>query len=103
MYLTQSTAFSSQLGTRHRAAIGMTENSDAVVLIVSEETGIISITFNGEIKRNFTAKTACEFIKEKIVDENKDNSANAFKRIFKILFSKNDKIDENKEEKNNEN
>ena len=101
--LTQSTAFSSQLGTRHRAAIGMTENSDAVVLIVSEETGIISITFNGEIKRNFTAKTACEFIKEKIVDENKDNSANAFKRIFKIFFSKNDKIDENKEEKNNEN
>lgn len=101
--LTQSTAFSSQLGTRHRAAIGMTENSDAVVLIVSEETGIISITFNGEIKRNFTAKTACEFIKEKIVDENKDDSTNAFKRIFKIFSSKNNKIDKNKEEKNNEN
>ena len=101
--LTQSTAFSSQLGTRHRAAIGMTENSDAVVLIVSEETGIISITFNGEIKRNFTAKTACEFIKEKIVDENKDDSTNAFKRIFKIFSSKNNKIDNNKEEKNNEN
>ena len=64
--LTQRTDISSALGTRHRAAIGMTENSDAVVLVVSEETGIISIVSNGQIKRNFNSISACaELLLEK--------------------------------------
>ena len=80
--LTQSTAFSSQLGTRHRAAIGMTENSDAVVLIVSEETGVISIAFNGEIQRNLTPDKAAEIIKSKLLDETTLENDSLFKRIF---------------------
>lgn len=45
------------LGTRHRASIGTTEITDAVVVIVSEETGIISISINGELERGFTYTT----------------------------------------------
>lgn len=51
--LTSNSDLSSQLGTRHRAAIGMSENSDAMVVVVSEETGVISAARNGHIKRDY--------------------------------------------------
>ena len=55
--LTQNSELNKSLGTRHRAAIGMSENSDAVVVVVSEETGTISVAVNGELKRGFDAIT----------------------------------------------
>ncbi len=74
--LTQRDDISEQLGTRHRAAIGMTENSDAVVLVVSEETGIISIVSNGRIERNFNAITASQELRKLLLtsDEKKKDS-----------------------------
>ena len=47
--LTEKTGISKEFGTRHRAAIGLSEASDALVLVVSEETGGISIAYNGEL------------------------------------------------------
>ena len=49
--LTENRNLSRELGTRHRAAIGVTEQSDAIVVVVSEETGTISIARNGELLR----------------------------------------------------
>ncbi len=53
--LTLSSDISKELGTRHRAAIGITEETDAVVVIVSEETGSVSIAVGGEITRHLTS------------------------------------------------
>ncbi|MBO7254544.1 MAG: diadenylate cyclase CdaA [Clostridia bacterium] len=50
------------LGTRHRAGVGMSEKSDAVVVIVSEETGIISVAVDGILKRGFTEKSFIEHL-----------------------------------------
>lgn len=49
--LTQNDNLSRDLGTRHRAAVGLTEETDTLVLVVSEETGVISIAYNGRLRR----------------------------------------------------
>ena len=52
--LAEASGVSRELGTRHRAAVGITENTDAAVLVVSEETGIVSLATDGRLKRPFT-------------------------------------------------
>ena len=55
------------LGTRHRAGIGMSENSDAIVLIVSEETGVISIACDGTLQRGFSRKKLETYLESQLI------------------------------------
>ena len=69
--LEESKAISKEFGTRHRAAIGLSENSDALTIVVSEETGAISITYKGEFihdlsKENLKVFLSRHFASEKV-------------------------------------
>ena len=65
--LTENTQISRELGTRHRAGVGMSENSDAIVVILSEETGMISVAEGGELQRNFTPDTLAKTLEDRIL------------------------------------
>ncbi len=67
--LTSNNNINSQLGTRHRAAIGMSENSDALVVVVSEETGNISVAINGKMTRDFNAITLRDELNKHLMSE----------------------------------
>lgn len=73
--LSQNPALASELGTRHRAAIGMSENSDAVVVVVSEETGKVSVAIGGNLQRDVENGTLREILlRELIESENKNDN-----------------------------
>ena len=79
--LTENRSLSSELGTRHRAAIGLSEQCDAVIIIVSEETGVVSVAENGRIERYITHDSLRQrirplFVKEKSSIKFKDIIAN---------------------------
>ena len=79
--LTENRSLSSELGTRHRAAIGLSEQCDAVIIIVSEETGVVSVAENGRIERYMTHDSLRQrirplFVKEKSSIKFKDIIAN---------------------------
>ena len=102
--LTQREDISSQLGTRHRAAIGMTENSDAVVLVVSEETGIISIVSNGKITRNYNSMSAAEELRHLLVNDDEiadDNKIITLLKRFNPFKKENGKDAEKADETEN--
>ena len=60
--LAEASGVSRELGTRHRAAVGITENTDAAVIVVSEETGIVSLATDGSLKRPFTVDELRAFL-----------------------------------------
>ena len=67
--LPRHTQVASELGTRHRAAVGLSEISDAVVVVVSEETGKISVAMESELKRDLTVENLRKFLVEVLVRE----------------------------------
>ncbi len=77
---------SRDLGMRHRAGIGISENSDAVVAIVSEETGSISVAINGMLKRHLAPETLSRLLKNELMpelDEKKAATAARLTNVFK--------------------
>ncbi len=65
-----------ELGSRHRAAIGMSEVSDAIIIVVSEETGMISIAENGRLERGFDREKLYNYLMKKLVPETGDQRRN---------------------------
>ncbi|GGJ96033.1 cyclic di-AMP synthase CdaA [Lentibacillus kapialis] len=64
--LSESPFISKELGTRHRAAMGISEVTDAITIVVSEETGSISVTKNGELKRDFDQEGLRSYLRENL-------------------------------------
>ena len=79
--LSQDNRLQKDLGTRHRAGLGISEVSDAVVIIVSEETGIISTAQNGILKRFHDEKSLRDLLKNEILVEKAAISFPAFRRF----------------------
>lgn len=85
--LTANADISQDLGTRHRAAIGISENSDAVTVVVSEETGIISLTSNGVMKRNFNSQSLRQELYEIFAGDSEQQS-NPIQKLWAKLLKK---------------
>ncbi len=88
--LTENKSVDINLGTRHRAALGMSEQSDCAVLVVSEETGVISIAIDGKLTRDYTKETLYARLEELLIDED-DNQK---KSVFSFLKRKESNDDE---------
>lgn len=93
--LSESNRLSADLGTRHRAGVGMSEVCDAVVVIVSEETGTISVAVGGMLKRHLAPQTLERLLRMELckADESKDNG-NVLDRVKRKLLGKEDKHNE---------
>lgn len=87
--LSTKSNLSRDLGTRHRAALGMIENSDALVVVVSEETGAISVAMNGVLKRFLDANDLKVILMDSFVTEEKSSIVGK----WRILNAKKDKDD----------
>lgn len=73
--LSESPFISKELGTRHRAALGISEVTDSITVIASEETGNISLTKNGELYRNLSNETLKEMLTEELSNKVKATSS----------------------------
>ncbi len=73
--LTHNDNLSRELGTRHRAALGVTENSDCVVVVVSEETGKISVAVDGDMVRSLNGESLKKLLRKLLLHENEKVTA----------------------------
>ena len=94
--LSETSRLSADLGTRHRAGVGMSEASDAVVVIVSEETGAVSVAIGGMLKRHLAPQTLERLLHNELCREENPDEGSLVLRLRQFLLKK------NKEEQKNE-
>ena len=95
--LSDSSRLSADLGTRHRAGVGMSESSDAVVVIVSEETGTISVAVGGMLKRHLASQTLERLLRNELMPEQEKQEGNTLVRFMDKILST--EKEEHKDEK----
>jgi diadenylate cyclase len=83
--LSESHRLSADLGTRHRAGVGISEVSDAVVIIVSEETGTISVAVGGVLKRHLASKTLEKLLRKELCPVEEEKEPNLALRLLQKL------------------
>ena len=83
--LSRNVNLSRDLGMRHRAGIGMSENSDAVVVLVSEETGSISVAVGGMLKRHLMTETLDQLLRNELLPQPDEDEAQAGKKRKGLL------------------
>ena len=86
--LSESSRLSLDLGTRHRAALGMSEVSDAVVVVVSEETGAISVAIDGMLKRHLAPQTLERLLRNELCHEETPDDKNPVVKLRQLLQKK---------------
>lgn len=82
--LSDNFTISKEMGTRHRAGLGMSENSDAIIVIVSEETGIITIANNGKLLRGFTEEQLVKELENTFIIDKREEKGELKSLFFKV-------------------
>lgn len=95
--LSTSDRLAADLGTRHRAGVGMSENSDAVVVIVSEETGTISVAMGGMLKRHLAPKTLEKLLHNALCPEESQQENRNIGQILRQKLARPGKEDQDHE------
>lgn len=86
--LTTNNNLSPDLGTRHRAGVGVSEVSDAVVVIVSEETGSVSVAIGGMLKRHLNSDTLAALLRNELIPSEDDDEGKGVKKVIKRIKGK---------------
>ncbi len=86
--LSESSRISADLGTRHRAAVGISEVTDAVTVVVSEETGAISVAVGGMLKRHLAPQTLEKLLRNELCPEDKEQEESLVVKLRQKLQKK---------------